>query len=345
MGLFDKKHSIGKTIAELRKAKGWTQIELAEKLNVSDKAVSKWEQGNGSPSIEFFPALAQLFDVSIDYLMTGVKDKKAVEKKERNMNVTKAPAIEYKTTDYLIDGIVDIDKLLGTKDLAFVKKMLQEHPIHQIEVLKKYLDSCKMGDLYRYAIDNNDINFAEAVIRGDAKEIERNVYFEWRRAATSADINKNYLKNVNIVQANSVGKAIEQLQKIKQGIINDLSLKLDKDITVGNLTKEYFENELAKGNTDMVVIKLCVRLEAILRSDFHYDGEFSEMLKKYCDTKLHWREDDGWGYMVNRCDEKTIRLLNNLRIKRNSIVHSEKTSIELSWDDLQYCIEYICELG
>ena len=95
----------------------------------------------------------------------------------------------------------------------------------------------------------------------------------------------------------------------------------------------------------MVVIKLCVRLEAILRSDFHYDGEFSEMLKKYCDTKLHWREDDGWGYMVNRCDEKTIRLLNNLRIKRNSIVHSEKTSIELSWDDLQYCIEYICELG
>jgi transcriptional regulator with XRE-family HTH domain len=32
MGLFGKKHSIGKTIAELRKAKGWTQIELAEKL-------------------------------------------------------------------------------------------------------------------------------------------------------------------------------------------------------------------------------------------------------------------------------------------------------------------------
>lgn len=36
-------HSIGKTIAELRKKKGWTQAELAEKLNVSDKAVSKWE--------------------------------------------------------------------------------------------------------------------------------------------------------------------------------------------------------------------------------------------------------------------------------------------------------------
>lgn len=66
-------HSIGKTIAELRKAKGWTQIELAEKLQVSDKAVSKWEQEGGIPSVEFFPALAEVFGVTIDYLMTGKK--------------------------------------------------------------------------------------------------------------------------------------------------------------------------------------------------------------------------------------------------------------------------------
>lgn len=66
-------HSIGKTIAELRKAKGWTQIELAEKLQVSDKAVSKWEQEGGVPSVEFFPALAEVFGVTIDYLMTGKK--------------------------------------------------------------------------------------------------------------------------------------------------------------------------------------------------------------------------------------------------------------------------------
>ena len=64
-------HDIGKTIAELRKEKGWTQIELAEKLQVSDKAISKWEKGGGTPSIEFFPILAELFGVSIDYLITG----------------------------------------------------------------------------------------------------------------------------------------------------------------------------------------------------------------------------------------------------------------------------------
>ena len=69
MGLFTKKHSIGKTIAALRKEKGWTQVELAEKLQVSDKAVSKWEKDDAFPSVEFFPALAELFGVSIDYLM------------------------------------------------------------------------------------------------------------------------------------------------------------------------------------------------------------------------------------------------------------------------------------
>lgn len=44
-----REHSIGKTIAALRKSKGWTQAELAEKLNVSDKAVSKWENEAGLP--------------------------------------------------------------------------------------------------------------------------------------------------------------------------------------------------------------------------------------------------------------------------------------------------------
>lgn len=71
-------HSIGKTIAELRKAKGWTQVQLAEKLGVSDKAVSKWESEGGFPEVTQFPVLASIFDVSIDYLMTGKKDEPTI---------------------------------------------------------------------------------------------------------------------------------------------------------------------------------------------------------------------------------------------------------------------------
>lgn len=63
--------SIGLIIARLRKKNGMTQAVLAQKLNVSDKTISKWESGYGFPEITQFPILAGLFGVSIDYLMTG----------------------------------------------------------------------------------------------------------------------------------------------------------------------------------------------------------------------------------------------------------------------------------
>ena len=63
--------SIGKNLALLRRKSGLTQAQVAEKLNVSDKTVSKWESGHGFPEITQFPALSELFGVSIDYLMRG----------------------------------------------------------------------------------------------------------------------------------------------------------------------------------------------------------------------------------------------------------------------------------
>ena len=63
--------NIGNTIAELRKKHGITQQELAEELDVTNKAVSKWESGRGYPDITILPKLAVLFGVTIDYLVRG----------------------------------------------------------------------------------------------------------------------------------------------------------------------------------------------------------------------------------------------------------------------------------
>lgn len=63
--------SIGITIASLRRKCGMKQSDLAKKLNISDKTVSRWENGLGYPEITQFPLLASVFGVTVDFLMTG----------------------------------------------------------------------------------------------------------------------------------------------------------------------------------------------------------------------------------------------------------------------------------
>ncbi len=66
----DLKKIIARNITELRRAADMTQLELAERLNYTDKAVSKWERGESMPDISVLKAIADLFDVTVDYLLT-----------------------------------------------------------------------------------------------------------------------------------------------------------------------------------------------------------------------------------------------------------------------------------
>lgn len=64
-----KKQTFGQMISSLRKEKGMTQLELAEKMGVTDKAVSKWERDLSFPDVNSIPKLAEIFEISIDELM------------------------------------------------------------------------------------------------------------------------------------------------------------------------------------------------------------------------------------------------------------------------------------
>ena len=65
--------SIGETIATLRKEKGMTQSQLAEKMNVTDKAVSKWERDLSCPDINTISKLADVLGVSVEELLKAKK--------------------------------------------------------------------------------------------------------------------------------------------------------------------------------------------------------------------------------------------------------------------------------
>ncbi len=624
MEIFSKKHSIGKTIADLRKEKGWTQAELAEKLQVSDKAVSKWEQDNGAPSIEFLPVLAELFGVSIDYIMTGKTPEKEVvtiskaelcakkddislldgieinHKDEQGkslidyilqyqsfkvfvklceMNTTNIQKFklldaiklailtnrldlligkqfsvgnsyyprwtfeneyallsllpkemepelqgEYKslcvitediidtiacderinektldvifghqnnrqcvwyhmfpylihqsylknktemlnkllsiaiqnneygyknidmkpngfgqcnfvpnnfffaahydkTKDYglvrilektiklaleqgdfdlfekfdkinsdiqsfygnfkpyiaseyeirmaklkadksvsqdeiiiqstIHDGLVNIDELVATKNLKIIKTTLAKYPIHPVEKLILWLNNNELRKIFEYMVDKSETaryddslnaeyanRIAREVMENDTDGVKKNLYLIYQR---SPHINSKFKINGAITTPCSFEDILKYMNEYKQRIIQQCTFDFEKGQVVNELTKEYLESELKKGNTEIVIIKLCVRLEAILRSTYHYEGDFSEMLDKYCSQYGSENKDDGWGYSY-RVTNDFVEYLQKLRMCRNSIVHSEKKKDMLTLDEIQYCIDYICNL-
>ena len=66
---------IGNFLAVLRKEQGYTQESLGEKLGVSNKTISRWENGNYLPPVEMLQALSSLYKVSINELLSGERIK------------------------------------------------------------------------------------------------------------------------------------------------------------------------------------------------------------------------------------------------------------------------------
>lgn len=77
---------IGKFIAKCRKNKNITQEELAEKLGISDRAISKWERGLNLPDASLMLDLCKILDINVNELLTGeiINDKNYMKKAEEN---------------------------------------------------------------------------------------------------------------------------------------------------------------------------------------------------------------------------------------------------------------------
>jgi len=76
----DLKNIIADNIVLLRKEKGLTQAQLAERLNYSDKAVSKWERGESLPDVAVLKSLAEILGVTVDYLLESDHQKTELKK-------------------------------------------------------------------------------------------------------------------------------------------------------------------------------------------------------------------------------------------------------------------------
>lgn len=113
---------IGKFIAEQRKSKNLTQSQLAEKLFITDKAVSKWERGKAMPDSSIMLKLCEILEISVNDLLSGAKTQNDEQNNERLL-LAMAKEIEQKnktiwTTMWII-MTVSMIALLGGSFLVY----------------------------------------------------------------------------------------------------------------------------------------------------------------------------------------------------------------------------------
>lgn len=155
--------TLGKMIAKLRKKKMLTQNELAKMLNVTDKAVSKWESGMGFPEITQLPALSEIFGVSVDYMLKGSTRGIAVA---GNMLVDIVNIISKFPKKNMLVDIYDVSKSVGgcvsntIIDLAKINSELFLSAVGKIgnDDNGKYLTE----ELKKYGIDTSGIKISES---------------------------------------------------------------------------------------------------------------------------------------------------------------------------------------
>lgn len=123
---------VGRFIAVQRKKKTLTQKELAAQLNVTDKAVSKWETGKCYPDIEMIEKLSEIFEVSINEILSGkrIEPENQMEEAERNvirvMKASENNQRKWKTVSLLFILIT-----IGVDMILVVFSVVHEREDHQ----------------------------------------------------------------------------------------------------------------------------------------------------------------------------------------------------------------------
>ncbi len=118
---------IGMFIAKCRKEKGITQAKLGEKLGVSSKAVSKWENGRSMPDISIMPDLCSTLNISLNELFAGEKIKEKDLKPQTENNLLNLLKLNYKSANKRKILIIIIIILIITSFLIIGKMLLVKY--------------------------------------------------------------------------------------------------------------------------------------------------------------------------------------------------------------------------
>ena len=221
----------GFLIYELRNRKGLTQKELAEQCNVTDKAVSKWERGEGCPDVTVLPKLAEIFGVEVESIMNGElpvsQDVSGKKIKEYNFRQPDRYP-RYMQRELWILG-EDICRLINHEFTA----MMNERCDFSVSLVDQMINSEFLHSIpqkcFFYDFDYSNAGFtieadaqiAKALLKQDCTKYDAITDFD-------IDVFKNYF--IKIVS----GMLKEEICRRTDGKVSDEKFELGKAVAAGN---------------------------------------------------------------------------------------------------------------
>lgn len=157
------RETLNERIRNLRREKGLTQLQLSKLLYVTDKAVSKWEVGEGNPDISLLPKLAEIFDVTVDYLLTGVLPTETIsledmDAEKRGILFTQKDDVEnFVKFDYHKKNIlINIPTNHSYKETNNEQKMREEiYKLESVKIFELLLDDLIKNRQHEYYYRNS----------------------------------------------------------------------------------------------------------------------------------------------------------------------------------------------
>ena len=226
---------IGKFISELRKQKGLTQKQLAEKLNITDKAVSKWERGLGCPDVSILELLSKELDVSILEILKG----RIIE--NEIIKITEADDYVKETIKYTKTNIKD----LANKTITFIVIALT-----LLLLILNIENIISMNKKYQYNFNTEN----HKTIKNNVKKIENNTDIilknpgryekeDYDKICKILQENKEKLKNSQLINETGIKeyKQKEIYLLDKNEVINNISL-----IELSRIIEKYSKDETYK---------------------------------------------------------------------------------------------------
>lgn len=255
-----KKHNLGTRIKDLRESRNMTQADLAKLLFVSDKTVSKWEKGNSDPETGILIKMSDIFDVTLDYLLTGAtkeKDTKVVSRIElacREDNIALLEGLDIEAFDEHGKNLEFYAKQYDAKNiLNFILNYKIDKHVEKNRVSRRYhicalpKESNNEDDLVLIAWNGPYRKTAET-----CAEFEKDGYHNFkifREIGVNEEITRDYqyffCHCLDFEGFNKVQLSIALLDDKQSGILNltiykDKTYKLNKKDDKGKLVPDYY---------------------------------------------------------------------------------------------------------